>query len=374
MKKLSFNSLKNLSFSELITKAIPQEIFKKIKLLVIIIAIFGVVEVLFRLFDISLLYFVSTLLSFIVLKFTALFMFFAGSSIKVEGVNNLILVNDEITFYFSTGMFGLRYYLAAIVLFYLYERKLRNRLWLTAISFFLFFLTSALLMNFRLQGNTYLIFNYSFVNETIITILLITYLIWKAIIIYKNKTKDEVFQFLYKSTITIWIIIFAVWWIFYLKYNYDDNFKASIYFYVAHYINHVASFIINLFGYESYVLDRRIIANTHFILVGRGCVGLQVLHVFAIVIILMGGRVLPKLIYIVAGLILINFLNVIRVIVLFIYMGKHLRIYDGTINAHTFYNNVVYVFVVLLWLFYMLYYHPKVIKFIEKRKQLGLSK
>jgi len=374
MKKFSFNSLKNLSFSELITKAIPQEIFKKIKLLVIIIAIFGVVEVLFRLFDVSLLHFASTLLSFIVLKFTTLFMFFGGSSIKIEGANNLILVNDEITFYFSTGMFGLRYYLAAIVLFYLYERKLRNRLWLTGISFFLFFLCSALLMNFRLQGNTYLIFNYSFVNETIITILLIAYLIWKATIIYKNKTKDEVFQFLYKSTITIWLIIIAVWWIFYVKYTYDYQFKTSIYFYLAHYINRVASFTLNLFGHESYVLDRRILASTHYILVGRGCVGLQVLHVFAVVIILMSGKVMPKLIFIFSGLILINFLNVIRVIVLFIYMGKHLRVYDGPINAHTFYNNAVYVLVVLLWLVYMLYYHPKVTKFIEKRKQLALSK
>ena len=110
-------------------------------------------------------------------------------------------------------MFGLRYYFVAIVLFYMYERKLSKRLWLILGSYFLFVLTSAVLLNYRLLEDKYLLFYYNFINETIITILLIIYLIWKAIEIHKNRTKDEVYKFLHNSTFTIWLILIAVWWI-----------------------------------------------------------------------------------------------------------------------------------------------------------------
>ncbi len=373
MSKFSFNALKKINLSDLVSKSIPQELFKKVKVLTIIVGIFAIGEMLFRLMDASLLQHLSSVISFVVIKFTDLIMLFSGNHISVDFATNTILVNDYTTSYFSSGMFGLRYYFVAIVLFYMYERKLSKRLWLILGSYFLFVLTSAVLLNYRLLGDKYLLFYYNFINETIITILLIMYLIWKAIEIHKNRTKDEVYKFLHNSTFTIWLILIAVWWIFYVKYAYDYEFKQSIFFYVAHYINRVAAFLLNLFGYDATVINTRIVTSTHFVNVGKGCVGLQVFHVFTFIIILMVGRVIPKLIYIVFGLIFINFLNVIRVMLLYIYMGKHLKVYDGPMNAHSFYNNVVYVIVVILWLVYILYYHPKVSKYIEKRKLLKLK-
>jgi len=95
--------------------------------------------------------------------------------------------------------------------------------------------------------------------------------------------------------------------------------------------------------------NRLLVDANNSIFMGDPCVGLNIMIVFAIVVLLSMGKKLQKFLFILFGLLFIIFLNAIRVSLLFAYLDE-----TGVSNLvidhwHAIYNNVIYISVFILW-------------------------
>jgi len=141
-----------------------------------------------------------------------------------------------------------------------------------------------------------------------------------------------------------------IWLLFYhvLRYN------ALVHFFyetgtqfLTHSLLVTSQFFLNLMGYKTIIIGKIIqIVDTPGVLLDRGCLGRNLMGLYAGFLIAFPGKVFSKLWYIPMGLTVIYFLNVTRICLLalaFIYFP------DTEIDHHAVYNNTVYVMVFLLW-------------------------
>ena len=106
--------------------------------------------------------------------------------------------------------------------------------------------------------------------------------------------------------------------------------------------------ILALLGYEAFVETKYLIGANGSIAMAKGCLGFQTMFLFAIMVFLTGDKNRYRWIYIVAGLIFLNFVNIMRFVLLFIYIQKH-GDYDLAMDVHDMYNYIIYIIVFILW-------------------------
>jgi exosortase/archaeosortase family protein len=79
-----------------------------------------------------------------------------------------------------------------------------------------------------------------------------------------------------------------------------------------------------------------------------GCLGFQLMLLFAVMVLFTGTNRKARWIYIILGIFFLNFINILRFVLLFIHLQKH-GDYLLTIEAHNLYNFITYVVVFLFW-------------------------
>ncbi|HEY5537029.1 MAG TPA: hypothetical protein VIL99_19120 [Ignavibacteria bacterium] len=106
--------------------------------------------------------------------------------------------------------------------------------------------------------------------------------------------------------------------------------------------------ILALLGYEAFVETKYLIGANGSIAMAKGCLGFQTMFLFAILVFLTGDKNKYRWIYIFAGLIFLNFVNIMRFVFLFIYIQKH-GAYLLAMDVHDMFNYITYSFVFVLW-------------------------
>jgi exosortase/archaeosortase family protein len=106
--------------------------------------------------------------------------------------------------------------------------------------------------------------------------------------------------------------------------------------------------ILALFGYEASVEPNYLIGANGSISMAKECLGFQTMFLFAIIVFLTGDKNRYRWIYICSGLVFLNFVNIMRFVLLFIHLQNN-EGYKLTMELHDMYNYVTYSVVFVLW-------------------------
>ncbi len=106
--------------------------------------------------------------------------------------------------------------------------------------------------------------------------------------------------------------------------------------------------ILALAGYPSTVDAVYLIGEYGTIYMAKYCLGFKTMYLFAAMVYLTGDKTKTKLLYILAGLFFINFVNILRFVFLFIHIQKN-GDYALAMDLHDLYNIVIYSTVFILW-------------------------
>jgi len=106
--------------------------------------------------------------------------------------------------------------------------------------------------------------------------------------------------------------------------------------------------ILTLFGYDAFVEPFLLVGNNGSIYMAKYCLGFKIMYLFAAIIYMTGRHDFTRWIYIFAGLIFLNFVNILRFVFLFIHIQKNSG-YVFAIDLHDLYNYIIYSMVFILW-------------------------
>lgn len=120
----------------------------------------------------------------------------------------------------------------------------------------------------------------------------------------------------------------------------------------------ISQIFLEWMGYSVIRLESRMIGieGTPGLFLGDSCNGIALFALFSIFIIAFPGRITYKIIFIPAGIVLIHFLNVLRVIILAII---EIYSYEWTEFNHTYtFTIFIYVVIFMMWLLWVSKFSP----------------
>ncbi|MGC9344496.1 MAG: hypothetical protein ACP5E3_17455 [Bacteroidales bacterium] len=106
--------------------------------------------------------------------------------------------------------------------------------------------------------------------------------------------------------------------------------------------------ILSLFGYEAEVYINYLLGENGSFYMEKGCLGFGTMALFAAIVYLTSNRRKLVWIYISAGLIFLNFVNILRLVFLFIHLQNN-NGYALAMDVHDMYNLILYSVVFVLW-------------------------
>jgi exosortase/archaeosortase family protein len=106
--------------------------------------------------------------------------------------------------------------------------------------------------------------------------------------------------------------------------------------------------ILAVLGYEATVDGVLLIGTNGTIIMSKACLGFQMMLLFVVMIIMTGNNNRYRWIYIIIGLLFLNFINILRFVLLFIHLQNHGN-YILSIEAHNLYNYLTYAIVFIIW-------------------------
>jgi exosortase/archaeosortase family protein len=107
--------------------------------------------------------------------------------------------------------------------------------------------------------------------------------------------------------------------------------------------------ILTFLGVKAIVEPFYLIGTNGSIYMAKGCLGFETMLLFAVLVYLTGNSNKLRWIYIFAGLLFLNFVNILRFVLLFIYIQKH-GDYNLAMDVHSMYNYVIYIIIFVLWI------------------------
>ena len=113
----------------------------------------------------------------------------------------------------------------------------------------------------------------------------------------------------------------------------------------------ISAWILNLLNYPAWVESRLLVGDLYSINMARGCLGLNTMLLFTLIVFITGKSSRTMWLFILAGLIILNLSNIARFVLLFIHLQNHGN-YALSIDIHDLYNYVIYGIVFLLWIFW----------------------
>ncbi len=106
--------------------------------------------------------------------------------------------------------------------------------------------------------------------------------------------------------------------------------------------------ILGLLGYDAVVEPYLLIGNNGSISVYRTCLGFMTMFLFAALVYITDNERKRGWRYIILGLLILNLLNILRIVLLFVHIQKH-GDYILTMDVHDIYNYIFYFIVFVLW-------------------------
>lgn len=115
----------------------------------------------------------------------------------------------------------------------------------------------------------------------------------------------------------------------------------------------VSTFILEFLGYKVEYNGNRIfgIKGTPGLFIGDSCNGISLFALYSIFLIAFPGKVVSKLVFIPAGILVIHFLNILRIVTLSIILTYS---YEWTEFNHTYtFTILIYSFIFVTWLYWI---------------------
>ncbi|HLO57445.1 MAG TPA: archaeosortase/exosortase family protein [Bacteroidales bacterium] len=106
--------------------------------------------------------------------------------------------------------------------------------------------------------------------------------------------------------------------------------------------------ILQILGYNVILKPSLLIGDNGSISLGKPCLGLITMYIFAVFVYFTAKRKQDAIRYILIGIIILNFVNIIRFVLLFIHL-QWFGDYRLTMDIHDIYNYVTYGIVFILW-------------------------
>lgn len=110
--------------------------------------------------------------------------------------------------------------------------------------------------------------------------------------------------------------------------------------------------ILAWFGYESTVEPFYLLGKNGNIYMAKGCLGIKTTYLYVAFIILTGEGINRKLLVSLIGVIIINIVNILRFVFLFIHLQNHGK-YLWNIEVHDLFNVLVYSLIFILWIIWL---------------------
>lgn len=171
-----------------------------------------------------------------------------------------------------------------------------------------------------------------------------------------------------KSLLINGIILFALWSVFYTFLRHQP-FIHNVYEGVTHWFTHfllkASEVLLGLFGQQGYLVDKAIYVEgaQRAVYLDRGCLGRNLMGLFAGFLLAFPGSWKHKLWYIPMGIVIIIIINVFRISAL-TYVWKCCPQY-GEINHDYIFKYTVYVLTFVLWFVWIKYFLPKRVQTIK---------
>ena len=164
------------------------------------------------------------------------------------------------------------------------------------------------------------------------------------------------------------VILSAIWYIFY-NYFRDKNFVDYFYEEITYILTlsqlFVSKIILNIIGYEVEIYGKTIkIIGSYGVHLDRGCLGRNVIGLFAGFILAYPAIIKSKLWYIPAGISVFFMVNVIRIIALAITDSCCLHMLD--FNHHIVFQYLTYGIIIIMWAVWL--------KFFKKQAVINVNK
>jgi exosortase/archaeosortase family protein len=282
-------------------------------------------------------------------KFANLILLWTGSPMTIQ--NHIILLNGTQLSGFIPEIMYKKVVIIFLFLFWLTRtssgKKICFTVLLLVISFLFVSIYNAVGAHLAANDTDYissvLSIPHSIGYLCIITILFIWYRYNKESILNSLSKLSINTKLLEKIIFEIFIVIYIyiiVIWFFYLYFDFnlwiDFLFKSS-------------QKILSIFGYDAKVEPSLLIGNNGSIYMAKACLGFKTMFLFASIVYLTGNDNKRRWIYIISGLLFLNFVNIIRFVLLFIHIQKHGG-YVLAMDLHDMYNYITYFIVFILWI------------------------
>jgi exosortase/archaeosortase family protein len=325
----------------------------KVFVISILILLFTCIILRFLIFDsdplIPFLYSVADSYLLLIEKFANLILLWTGSPVTIQ--NHIILLNRSQVSGFTTEVKYNEVLIVFLFLFWLTKTSTREKICYTVLLIVICFLFASIYnaVGAHLAANDSdnvssvlsIIHNIGYLS--MITILFIWYWFNKESITNSLSKLPINTKLLEKIIFEIFIVIYIyiiVIWFFYLYFDFnlwiDFLFKSS-------------QKILSIFGYDAKVEPFFLIGNNGSIYMVKACLGFKTMFLFASIVYLTGNDNKRRWIYIISGLLFLNFVNIIRFVLLFIHIQKHGG-YVLAMDLHDMYNYITYFIVFILWI------------------------
>jgi exosortase/archaeosortase family protein len=112
----------------------------------------------------------------------------------------------------------------------------------------------------------------------------------------------------------------------------------------------IAEYFLAYIGYSPSIAPRHYLRGDNVAVgIGYVCVGVNLMLLFASIIVISGGRIIYQIIFILFGCAAIYLINVMRISLLYIYAAHGIRI-GSFMTVHEIFNFLVYFLVFLMWI------------------------
>ncbi|MFZ5940847.1 MAG: hypothetical protein ACOYXB_09750 [Bacteroidota bacterium] len=121
-------------------------------------------------------------------------------------------------------------------------------------------------------------------------------------------------------------------------------------------------------GYQAETVPFYLYGDNVLIFMNKSCLGFGMMAIFASIVFLTGKNNWVKWTYILTGILLLNMVNVLRFILLYIYLFKHGK-YLFSIDIHDIYTAAIYIIVFLMWILWFERFSERKLFFSKSRKE-----
>jgi exosortase/archaeosortase family protein len=278
-------------------------------------------------------------------KFANLILHWTGSSLTIQ--NHNIWLNGMPVNGFTAQLMYKKFTLFYLLIVWLSNSSILKKSWFTGIYLVISFLAAsgynvagAYSITSQNSNNSIISTTHSLVFFGMNTILLLWYRVNKGSFSGNSPTVLGITKLLERKLAAIIVVIYAYIFILFSVGYFD--FRLLIDF-----ILKSSQIILGALGYDATAEFPILIGNNGSISLYRTCLGIMTMFLFAALVFLTGNKHKRGWGFIIFGLLVLNLANIIRIVLLFIYIQKHGT--EFAMDVHDMYNYITYSLVFILW-------------------------